>query len=98
MSGATPITSAAELLLELWAPLVLNCPRVGPVKVQAILAPHKYMVSDFEGQLCPVVFEHHELKPYYLHDPASMTTGGAKQVLQDVVQQLKARERSQTEV
>ncbi len=76
----------------------LNRPWVGPVKVQAILAPHKYLVSDFEGQLCPVVFECHELKLYYLHDPASMTTGGAKWVLQDAVQQLRAHERSQTEV
>ncbi len=44
------------------------------------------------------MFEHHELKPYYLRDPASMTTGGAKQVLQDAVQQLRACERSQMEV
>ena len=76
----------------------LNHPWVGPVKVQAILAPHKYLVSNFEGQLCPVMFERHELKPYYLRDPASMMTGGAKRVLQDAVQQLRARERSQTEV
>ncbi len=76
----------------------LNHPWVGPVKVQAILAPHKYLVSNFEGQLCPVIFERHELKPYYLRDPASMTTGGAKWALQDAVQQLRAHERSQMEV
>ncbi len=66
----------------------LNHPWVGPVKVQAILAPHKYLVSDFEGRLCPMVFEQHELKPYYLRDPASMMTRGAKRALQDVIQQL----------
>ncbi len=76
----------------------LNRPWVSPVKVQAILAPHKYLVSDFEGQLCPMVFEQHELKPYYLRDPASITTGGAKRALQDAVQQLRERERSQMEV
>ncbi len=37
-------------------------------------------------------------KPYHLRDPASMTTSGAKWALQDAVQQLRARERSQTEV
>ncbi len=39
-------------------------PWVGPVVVQAILGPNKYLVADWAGKLLPQVFERHELKPY----------------------------------
>ncbi len=41
-------------------------PWVGPVIVQAILGPNKYLVVDWAGKLLPQVFERHELKPYHL--------------------------------
>ncbi len=41
-------------------------PWVGPVVVQAILGPNKYLMVDWAGKLLPQVFERHELKPYHL--------------------------------
>ena len=42
----------------------LISPWVGPVKIQAILDPTHFLLSDWEGKCLPVEVEIHRIKPY----------------------------------
>jgi hypothetical protein len=44
---------------------------VGPLKIQTVLGPNKYLVADLYGYIQPTVLARNELKPYYYRDLSS---------------------------
>ena len=62
-------------------------PWIGPVRIQTVLSPHKYLISDWEGHMTPITIDSKELKPYYMSDP-DMKIGDVSSELKSVLSYL----------
>jgi len=57
-------------------------PWIGPFRINSVLSPKKFLITDFEGKIQPVVVALEEIKPYILR----LHQGTAQQLIESVDQ------------
>ena len=73
---------------------------VGPLRIIAVLTEDKYLLSDWTGQVVPLIAQRREVKPYYLRnigttekEVVSAIREGAKVI--ELIHEARAQERTQ---